>query len=166
MASEFVVVGTYDVDIAQFEAKVDEVTAGYSEMDAASKAAAKGTQQLSGSVGSLADKFGVLAEEEKRAAEASKELTDTTTKSVGVFGRAGNAIKQFTLGARDGFKTAIKEVGGFRGLGGPFLTLPRLAVDDQGLVVTEGERVWRLSADAFGATLMPLRAAPAPELAI
>lgn len=52
------------------------------------------------------------------------------------------------------------EVGGFRGLGGPFLTLPRLSVDDQGLVVTEGERVWRLSADAFGATLMPLRAAP------
>ncbi len=53
------------------------------------------------------------------------------------------------------------EVGGFRGLGGPFLTLPRLAVDAAGLLVREGDRAWRLNADAFGATLLPLH--PAPE---
>lgn len=52
------------------------------------------------------------------------------------------------------------EVGGFRGLGGPFLTLPRLAVDATGLLVRAGDRAWRLNADAFGATLLPLHPAP------
>ncbi len=51
------------------------------------------------------------------------------------------------------------EVGGFRGFGGPFLTLPRLAADADGLLVQEGERVWRLSADSFGATLLPFHGA-------
>ncbi len=50
----------------------------------------------------------------------------------------------------------VGDVGGFRGHGGPFLTLPRVSVDTQGLLVTEGERAWRLSADVFGATLMPI----------
>lgn len=50
----------------------------------------------------------------------------------------------------------VGDVGGFRGHGGPFLTLPRVGADSQGLLVTEGERAWRLSADSFGATLMPI----------
>lgn len=57
----------------------------------------------------------------------------------------------------------VGDVGGFRGHGGPFLTLPRVVADSQGLLVTEGERAWRLNADAFGATLMPVPRASIPQ---
>lgn len=53
------------------------------------------------------------------------------------------------------------ELGGFRGFGGPFLTLPRLVANVDGLFVQEGERVWLLSADSFGATLLPFHGAGA-----
>ncbi len=55
------------------------------------------------------------------------------------------------------------EAGGFRGHGGPFLSLPRVVADSQGLLVAEGERAWRLSADAFGATLMPVHPGAVPR---
>ncbi len=57
------------------------------------------------------------------------------------------------------------EIGGFRGFGGPFLSLPRLTADVDGLLVQEGERAWRLSADAFGATLLPYHGAVATDAA-
>lgn len=147
MADSFAVVGTYELDTSQFEAKVDEVTAGYAEMDAASKAAAKGTQQLSGSVGSLADKFGVLAEEEKRAAEASKSLSTETQKSTGFFARAGQAAKEFAQGARDGFKQVVSEFGGVRGVLGQLATsFKNFATGSTGAVKLTGQSIDSLRA--------------------
>ena len=63
---------------------------------------------------------------------------------------------------RDGLRLT-GDVGGFRGHGGPFLALPRVIADTQGLLVTEGERAWRLSADSFGATLMPVPPGSVPQ---
>lgn len=57
----------------------------------------------------------------------------------------------------------VGDVGGFRGHGGPFLSLPRVTADSHGLLVTEGERAWRLNADLFGATLMPIPPASVPQ---
>lgn len=44
-------------------------------------------------------------------------------------------------------------VGGFRGFGGPFLALPRVATRDGQLIVSSGADAWLLHADAWGATL-------------
>ena len=110
------VVVQYDIDLGEFDAKVEQATAGYAELDKAAKEATKGTTALSGATGSLTDKVEALVEEEKRAAVASKELATTAEKNVSIFRRVGEGIKQFGLGARDGFRTAIKEVGGFRGI--------------------------------------------------
>ena len=66
------------------------------------------------------------------------------------------------MSTREGLRL-VGDVGGFRGHGGPFLSLPRVIADTQGLLVTEGERAWRLSADSFGATLMPVPPASVPQ---
>ena len=43
--------------------------------------------------------------------------------------------------------------GGFRGFGGLFADLPRVAEIDGCLVATSGDRAWQVTADAFGCTL-------------
>ena len=47
-------------------------------------------------------------------------------------------------------------VGAFRGFGGPFIAPPRVGLRDGVFVVTDGERVFELHADFFGATLVPV----------
>lgn len=52
--------------------------------------------------------------------------------------------------------------GGFRGLGGPFLAPPRVAMADGGLVATDGESTFTLHADRFGAAFLSSMA-PFPQ---
>ena len=132
-----VVVARYELDTSQFDAGVDEVVKGYAEIDKAAKGAAstgdevasglddvgkaaqnatKGTTALTVSTGSLGAKFAELVEQEARAAAQADELGKAQSKNISIFARVGQGIKQFAAGARDGFKTAIKEVGGFSGI--------------------------------------------------
>lgn len=53
------------------------------------------------------------------------------------------------------------EVGGFRGLGGPFARPPLVAVKGDALTATDGQGTWVVSADAFGAVLTRHRAGAA-----
>jgi hypothetical protein len=50
----------------------------------------------------------------------------------------------------DGRRNAPVRVGGFRGLGGPFLSPPLVAAGPSGVVATDGDGWWSLFADAFG----------------
>jgi hypothetical protein len=53
-------------------------------------------------------------------------------------------------------------VGGFRGLGGPFLSPPIVANGPSGMVATDGDGWWLLFADAFGAAVVRAPAPPPP----
>ncbi|MGC3999533.1 MAG: hypothetical protein QM767_19660 [Anaeromyxobacter sp.] len=62
----------------------------------------------------------------------------------------------------------VATVGGFRGLGGPFLAPPRLVAAGGSIWASDGEAVHTVHADAFGHTLVRaagLRAADLPEAA-
>jgi hypothetical protein len=48
----------------------------------------------------------------------------------------------------------VATVGGFRGLGGPFMSPPDVAVSEGRFVVFDGRGSWMLSADACGATFV------------
>ena len=50
--------------------------------------------------------------------------------------------------------------GGFQGTGGPFLTPPRVAVQDGGFVAWDQEFLWALHADVFGTVFRRLGKAP------
>jgi hypothetical protein len=55
----------------------------------------------------------------------------------------------------------VAYVGGFRGFGaGPFISPPTVGLRDGGFLVTDGERLFELHADFFGATLLPVGPAP------
>ncbi len=55
----------------------------------------------------------------------------------------------------------VRAVGGFRGLGGPFLQLPRVGGSATALLAWDDQRPWLITADLFGATLHAVDA-PAP----
>ena len=55
----------------------------------------------------------------------------------------------------------VKEVGSFRGFGGGFVSPPSVSAVGDHLVVTSSGHCWELHADRFGATLLPVEAAPA-----
>lgn len=130
MAEGFEIVGTYKLDTSGFDAAKEEIKAGYDEIEKGAVDAQKATSGLSGATGSLTDKVAALAEEEKRAAQASEQLAkgqqdatksatqlgSETKKTQGILSRIGSGFKQFGAGVRDGFKTAIKEAGGFSGI--------------------------------------------------
>jgi hypothetical protein len=52
--------------------------------------------------------------------------------------------------------------GAHEAFGGPFRTPPAVRAEDGHLLAVEGERAWRIHADAFGAVLRPSAAAEAP----
>lgn len=47
----------------------------------------------------------------------------------------------------------VGSVGGFRGLDGPFKAPPEAGQNDEGLLLRDDDRVWRVDADLFGLTL-------------
>ncbi len=61
----------------------------------------------------------------------------------------------------------VAAVGGFRGFGGPFIRPPAVAVAEGRFLVSDGDEVWVLAADVFGATLRrtPGAAPPVPPSA-
>ncbi|MFU8805904.1 MAG: hypothetical protein ACNA8W_18975 [Bradymonadaceae bacterium] len=56
---------------------------------------------------------------------------------------------------------AVARVGGFRGIGGPFLTPPKVVSNGEDLIAYDGEHAWTIHADHFGACCQRLGAVPA-----
>lgn len=129
MADEEILV-KYRVDLSEFDAAIETVRTANTGVGAAAAQTQTSLNNLSGATGKLTDKVGALAAEEKKAAEAAAvlaksqqdatksatQLGNETKKTQGLLSRIGSGFKQFGLGARDGFRTAIKEVGGFSGI--------------------------------------------------
>jgi hypothetical protein len=61
---------------------------------------------------------------------------------------------QALTGASTSSLTIVKQVGAFRGFGGPFMRPPSVCCQREELLVTDGEATWRLIADACGGVLI------------
>jgi hypothetical protein len=85
-------------------------------VETANKKADSTGKQLAATTGDLGTKYKLTAAEATKAAEASAEVGVKTQQSAGIIRRAGDTVRQFALGARDGFRTAVKEVGGLSGV--------------------------------------------------
>lgn len=59
----------------------------------------------------------------------------------------------------------VAEIGGFRGLGGPFVRPPRVVMADAGLVAFDGESAYTVAADRFGATFRRTHPPEVPTVA-
>lgn len=116
MADEQVIVTRFVADLADFEQGVQTYEQSMSGVEAANKKADASGKQLGATTGDLATKYKLTATEAQKAAEASAEVGVKTQQSASVIRRAGETVRQFALGARDGFRTAIKEVGGLSGI--------------------------------------------------
>lgn len=58
----------------------------------------------------------------------------------------------------------VAEIGGFRGLGGPFIRPPRVVLADGGLVAFDDESAWTVAADRFGASFRRTHLPEAPAV--
>lgn len=59
----------------------------------------------------------------------------------------------------------MRRVGGFRGLGGPFLQPPRVFAAPEGFLACDEEKRWLITADCFGATVHPVHGQRPPSAA-
>lgn len=116
MADEQVIVTRFLADLTDYEQGVQSYEQSMTDVQNANKAADTSAKSLSATTGDLGTKYKLTAAEATRAAEASAEVGKQTQQSASVIRRAADTVKQFALGARDGFRTAIKEVGGLRGI--------------------------------------------------
>lgn len=57
----------------------------------------------------------------------------------------------------------VRRAGGFSGFGGPLLRPPKVSIGDGEFVVSDGERSWRLIADAYGAVFVRVEARGLPS---
>lgn len=80
-------------------------------------------KRLGDTIEATAQKMSDLNRESAKAAEsqrsietAAKGAQSEITQVGGAFGRIKEGIRQFAIGARDGFRTTIKEAGGLRGI--------------------------------------------------
>ncbi|HYM61602.1 MAG TPA: hypothetical protein VEZ11_12005 [Thermoanaerobaculia bacterium] len=67
--------------------------------------------------------------------------------------------------ATDRHLAIARRAGGFRGFGGAFITPPRARLTALGFVVNDEDKRWLMTADRFGATLLPLAEQP-PEMKV
>lgn len=116
MADEQVIVTRFIADLSDYEQGVQAYEQSMTDVQNANKAADTSAKNLSATTGDLGSKYKLTAAEAQRAAEASAEVGRQTQQTGSVIKRAADTVKQFALGARDGFRTAIKEVGGLRGI--------------------------------------------------
>jgi hypothetical protein len=136
MADKIIV--EYELNIDGFNASVQEAEKGYSDLASAAKGAQSSTQSLSGSVGTLTDKFEDLSQAEKDAATQAAQLNSSqaaAARQSSTLGTAIDKVKTSLSGAATGFANlarsaaagvsgAVKGVGGLSGaaakLGGSF----------------------------------------------
>jgi hypothetical protein len=116
MADEQVIVTRFVADLTDFEQGVQTYEQSMTGVETANKKADSTGKQLAATTGDLGTKYKLTAAEATKAAEASAEVGVKTQQSAGIIRRAGETVRQFALGARDGFRTAVKEVGGLSGI--------------------------------------------------
>jgi hypothetical protein len=127
MADKIIV--EYELNIDGFNASVQEAEKGYADLASAAKGAQTSTQSLSGSVGTLTDKFEDLSQAEKDAATQAAQLNTSqaaAARQSGTLGTAIDKVKTSLSGAATGFANlarsaaagvsgAVKGVGGLSG---------------------------------------------------
>lgn len=115
----------YEVNINGFDAAIAQVTKGAQDVDKATKSAQQSTQQLSGTVGTLSDKYATLAEEEAAAAQAAadlaaaqksatsstQQLASSATKTNTVFQGWSKTFAGLANSVKSGVGAAVKGVG-------------------------------------------------------
>lgn len=115
MADEQVIVTRFEADLSDFEAGVSVYEKELNEAAGANAALDKSSKNLSATTGDLAAKMKLAAQEGAKAAQSTSQVAREAQKSEGPLRRLVNTVANFGRGARDGFRQAIKEVGGFRG---------------------------------------------------
>lgn len=115
MAEEEVIVTRFTADLSDLDKGVADYEKSLNDATGASNALDKSTKNLGATTGDLAAKYKVAASEGVKAAQATSQIGTEAAKADGPLKRMGASIVGFGRGARDGFRTAIKEAGGFRG---------------------------------------------------
>ena len=116
MADEQVIVTKFTADLSDLEKGVSDYEKTLNDARGASDSLDKSTKNLGATTGDLAAKMRVTANEAAKTAQSTAQIGSEAAKADGPLRRMVTSIANFGRGARDGFRGAIKEVGGFRGV--------------------------------------------------
>ncbi len=116
MADEQVIVTKFTADLSDLEKGVSDYEKTLNDARGASDSLDKSTKNLGATTGDLAAKMRVTASEAAKTAQSTAQIGSEAAKADGPLRRMVTSIANFGRGARDGFRGAIKEVGGFRGV--------------------------------------------------
>lgn len=116
MADEQVIVTKFTADLSDLEKGVSDYEKTLNDARGASDSLDKSTKNLGATTGDLAAKMRVTANEAAKTAQSTAQIGSEAAKADGPLRRMVTSIANFGRGARDGFRGAIKEVGGFRGI--------------------------------------------------
>lgn len=116
MAEEEVIVTRFTADTSDLEKGVAAYEKSLNDATGASDALDKSTKNLGATTGDLAAKYKLAASEAAKAAQSTSQIGVAAARVENPIKRLGSSIVNFGRGARDGFRNAIKEVGGFRGI--------------------------------------------------
>lgn len=115
MADEQVILTRFTADLTEIEAAVESYDKSLGEARAASDGLDKSTRNLGAATGDLAAKMKVAAQESAKAAQSTASIAQQAARTESPLRRLGRSMADFAKSSRDGFRQAIREVGGFRG---------------------------------------------------
>lgn len=123
MAQTEVIVTKFTADTSELDAALSDATKGLGTTTKAAQAAEQEVGDLGASLGSSAAKFRLVTEQSRRTTQAlgdagkgARDLSSEATRASGPLSKLVSGVKEFAAGARDGFRSVVKEVGGVRGI--------------------------------------------------
>lgn len=115
MAETEVILTVFKADISELETTASKYEKTMDDVVKSNAKVDKSSKDLGVTVGSVGTKFEAVVQSSERASAAVAETGQEVKKSEGFFRSIATAVSDFAKGAKEGFQTAVKEVGGLRG---------------------------------------------------